>query len=141
MLDLSNASANLTEQEADLAVGMHPPRRDKLVARKLGQVPLGLFAHRDDLAARGSPHRVEDLAQHDVIGPERGSPDWRIVEAMPPPAARDRIVVRTSSHPAQLACTRAGLGMAVAPRPLGLADPRLLSVLLGLEPARLPVGS
>jgi DNA-binding transcriptional LysR family regulator len=138
-LDLSNASANLAEQEADVAVRMHPPRQDTLVARRVGEVPLGLFAHVDYLATRGAPTSTDDLAGHDVIGPERGSPDWRVVEALLPPAARDRIVVRTSSHPAQLACARAGLGIAVVQRPVGLADPRLAPVLPGFELAALPL--
>jgi DNA-binding transcriptional LysR family regulator len=138
-LDLSNASANLAEQEADVAVRMHAPRQDTLVARRLGEVPLGLFAHRDYLAARGAPESIADLARHDVVGPDRGSPDWRVVEAILPPAARDRIVVRTGSHPAQLACARAGLGIAVVQRPLGLADPRLLPVLPDVDLASLPL--
>ncbi len=138
-LDLSDASANLAEQEADLAVRMHPPRQDTLVARKLGEVRLGLFAHRDYLAARGTPETLDDFAAHDVIGPDRATPDWRLAETILPPVVLDRIVVRTGSHPAQLACARAGLGIVVVQRPVGLADPRLAPVLPGFELAALPL--
>ncbi len=138
-LDLSDAIANLAEQEADLAVRNNPPRQDTLVARKLGEVPLSLFAHRDYLAARGTPASTDDLVTHDVIGPDRASPEWRMAEAILPSVALDRIAVRTASHPAQLACARAGLGIALIQKPIGLADPRLLPVLPGFEPATLPL--
>ncbi|NUL19854.1 LysR family transcriptional regulator, partial [Agrobacterium tumefaciens] len=46
-LSLNNSSANLLEQEADLAIRMYPPVQEALVAKKIGEVPLGLYAHRD----------------------------------------------------------------------------------------------
>lgn len=46
-LALSNALANLMEQEVDVAVRMSPPRQEALVAKKVASIPLGLFAHLD----------------------------------------------------------------------------------------------
>lgn len=138
-LDLSNASANLAEQEADIAVRMHRPSQETLVARKAGEVALGLFAHRDYLERRGTPQQIEDLTHHDVIGPDRSVPDRALAEAVFPPAAVARFVLRTDSHPAQLALARAGLGIAVVHRPVGLADERLRPVLPDLVVATLPL--
>jgi DNA-binding transcriptional LysR family regulator len=50
---------------------------------------------------------------------------------------RIRFVVRTDSHPAQLAEARTGLGIAVVQRPIGLPDPRLQPVLPELPVPRL----
>lgn len=136
---LSNAAANLLEQEADVAVRMHPPSQDTLVVRKAGMIELGFFASRDYVARRGMPGRLADLAGHDVIGPDRAQSDLRFAKTILPAEALARMAVRTDSHPAQLAAARAGLGVAVVQRPIGLADPRLLPVLPELVVATLPV--
>jgi DNA-binding transcriptional LysR family regulator len=126
---LSNASANLLEQEVDIAVRMSPPRQEALVAKKVGSIPLGLFAHVDYLARRGHPETPSDLARHDLIGPDRARADLELGATLFPDLDRGRFVVRTDSHPAQLAAARAGLGIAFVQRPIGLADPRLRQVL------------
>lgn len=138
-MSLSNARANLGEQEADVALRTHPPSQDTLVARKVGTVPLGLFAHRDYVAGRGLPATLDDLVSHDVIGPDRSPADLGLARAMLPPPVLARIVMRTDSHPAQLALARAGLGIAVVQRPVGLADPRLVPVLPDAFAAPLPM--
>ncbi|WP_374569992.1 LysR family transcriptional regulator [Phenylobacterium sp.] len=126
---LSNESANLLEQEVDVAVRMHPPAQEALVARKAPAIPLGLFASRDYLARRGRPATLEDLAAHDLIGSDRARADLAFAARFFPGVGRERFVVRTDSHPAQLAAARAGLGIAAIQRPAGLADPRLEPVL------------
>jgi DNA-binding transcriptional LysR family regulator len=134
---LSNASANLLEQEVDIAVRMSPPRQEALVAKKVGSIPVGLFAHVDYLARHGHPETLGDLARHDLIGPDRALADLERFAAVLPDLDRGRFVVRTDSHPAQLAAARAGLGIAVVQRRIGLADPRLHPVLPELAIGRL----
>ncbi|WP_218036453.1 LysR family transcriptional regulator [Sphingobium sp. EM0848] len=131
-VEMSNGLANLLEQEVDVAVRMAPPRQNALVAQKVASIPLGLFAHMDYLAARGVPETVADLAGHDLIGPDRARADLDVVAALLPELHRNRFILRTDSHPAQLAAARAGLGIAVAQRPIGLSDPALRPVLPGL---------
>ncbi|PYE83971.1 LysR family transcriptional regulator [Pseudoroseicyclus aestuarii] len=138
-LALSNRQANLTEQEADLAVRMHPPAQDTLVTRRIGEIPIGLFGHRDYLAARGRPQRLEDLAQHSLIGPDRSAADLALAEQLLGPRAAEMITLRVDNHPAQLAMARAGLGLVFAQRPVGRADPRLIEVLEGAVTLALPV--
>lgn len=137
-LSLSDAAADLLDQEVDIAVRMTPPRQEALVARKVGAIPLGLFAHRDYLERRGMPASLNDLADHDIIGSDRARGDLQLAAALHPAFARERFVVRVDSHPAQLALARAGLGIAVVQRPVGSADPLLLPVLPEIEVATLP---
>ncbi len=134
---LSNALADLLEQEADIAVRMHPPQHAALVARKVGAIPLGLFAHADYLARRGQPKTSDDLLMHDLIGSDRARTDIQLASTLHPDLGRERFVVRTDSHPAQLAAARAGLGIAVVQRPVGLADPFLRAVLPAITVASL----
>lgn len=136
---LSNLSANISEQAADVAVRMHSPSQDTLVARKVGEIVLGLFAHQDYIATHGQPAGLDDLASHTLIGPDRSTPDLRAVEAVLPPSLVARMLVRTDSHPAQMAFARAGLGIAITHRALGLADPRLVPVLPQFTLDALPV--
>lgn len=136
-VSLSNASADLLEQEVDIAVRMHPPRHGALVAKKVGAIVLGLFAHRDYLAQRGMPASLDDLAGHDFIGPDRARTDLQLAAALHPALTRERFVARTDNHPAQLALARAGLGIAVVQRPIGGTDPDLRAVLPDLEIASL----
>ncbi len=49
----SNEVSNLLRREADIAVRMVRPEQASLVARKLGDVRLGAYAHRSYLARRG----------------------------------------------------------------------------------------
>lgn len=132
-VSLSNASADLLDQEVDVAVRMHPPRQEALVAKKVGAIALGLFAHREYLARRGVPASLGDLAAHDFIGPDRARADLQLAVTLHPGLSREHCAVRTDSHPAQLAFARAGLGIAVVQRPIARGDPLLLPVLPDLD--------
>lgn len=136
-LVLSNTSADLLKQEVDIAVRMHPPRQEGLVAQKVASIPLGLFAHADYLRRRGEPKSLEDCANHDFIGPDRSRLDLDTLAKLAPELKRRQLVVRTDSHPAQVAAARAGLGIAVTHKPIGRADPVLRPVLPNLTIGKL----
>lgn len=136
-IQLSNESADLLEQEVDIAVRNYPPRQNALVAQKVASIPLGLFAHTAYLTRRGQPKTRDDLTGHDLIGPDRATADLAIASDFVPNLDRNCFVIRTDSHPAQLAAARAGLGIAVVQCPVGLADPLLRPVLPELTIARL----
>lgn len=136
-IELSNASANLLEQEVDIAVRMHPPKQEALVAQKVASISLGLFADSDYLAARGTPKTIADLAHHDLIGPDRSVTDGELAALLLPDIDRKQFALRTDSHPAQLAAARAGLGIAFVQQPIGLSDARLRPVLPDLSIPRL----
>ncbi len=122
-LVLSNASADILHQEADIAIRMHPPRQDALIARHLGRIPLGFYAAPAYVARHGQPATLADLAQHVLIGPDRSAADLAFVEALNIQAGVPlAFAIRTDSHPAQLAAARAGLGVAVTQVAIGDRD-------------------
>jgi len=128
---LSNASANgpmSWSRRSRLRRGCTRRGRRRW-SRKVASIPRGLFAHLDYLSARGVPGTTADLAQHDLIGPNRALADREITQRLLPGIDGSRFVVRTDSHGGQLAAARAGLGIAVVRCPIGLSDPRLRSVL------------
>jgi DNA-binding transcriptional LysR family regulator len=126
---LSNTSADVLAQEVDIAVRMHSRHHHGLVAQKVGAIPLALFAHADYLARRGEPKTIDELAEHDFIGPDRSRADLELATRVLPSLERARFVVRTDSHPAQVAAARAGLGIAATQKAIGYADPVLRPVL------------
>ena len=71
-LVLSNAVEDLLRRDADIAVRMVKPSQSALVARRLGEIKLGLHAHRRYLDRRGMPARLEQLSQHALIGVRSG---------------------------------------------------------------------
>lgn len=128
-LDLSNSPAAILEREADIAVRMHQPQQGSLLARKVASLALGLYAHRDYLQSHGEPQAPEDLASHDLVGPDRASSDLALATKVLPWVPRDRFILRTDSHPTQLAAARAGLGITAIQCATGDADPNLQRVL------------
>lgn len=127
-LEVSDASADLVEQQVDVAVRMHPPKQGALVARKVRSARLSLYAHRDYLAAVGVPRRRDEIGDHLFIGPDRNRADLRIADVIA--GSRPlRWSVRTDSHPAQLAAARAAMGIAVFQERIAADEPDLVRVL------------
>lgn len=137
-LALSNVQANVLEHEVDVAVRNAVPQQEALVARKVLQVPIGLYASKGYLLRRGVPGHVDELLAHDLIGPDRNPADLAVAAQLGPQLT-DRFVLRSDSHPAQMSAARAGLGIAACQVPLGDADPHLVRVLPHLQLAMIDV--
>ena len=61
-------SFSLSRREADIAVTLERPRQGRLVARKLTDYTLGLYAARSYLERYGTPGAAEELAGHRLVG-------------------------------------------------------------------------
>ena len=64
----SNQVSNLLRREADIALRMVRPDQSTLIARKIGSVSLGAYAHRSYLARSRPLRQASDLLQHELIG-------------------------------------------------------------------------
>jgi DNA-binding transcriptional LysR family regulator len=80
---LSNAQANLVDEGFDVAIRAAPRLSDSsLVARKLGEVELGLYAAPSYLKKHGAPTSKDDLARHACVvfrGGEELSRTWPLI--------------------------------------------------------------
>lgn len=130
-LILSNTLDDLLRREADIAVRMAKPTQGVLIARRLGAVELGLFAHRRYLQARGQPRSLQALRQHALIGYDRETDYIRRFVQQYPMFARSALSFRADSDLAQLAAIRAGIGIGVCQVALGARHPDLVRVLPG----------
>jgi len=61
-------SFSLSRREADIAVTIDRPETGRLIAGKLVDYALGLYASKTYLAERGTPETPGDLSAHDLIG-------------------------------------------------------------------------
>ncbi len=64
----TNQISNLLRREADIALRMVRPVQASLLARKLGDIGIGAYAHSSYLAHAGTPQQPADLLRHALIG-------------------------------------------------------------------------
>jgi DNA-binding transcriptional LysR family regulator len=128
-LALSNRNQDLLRRDADIAVRMVRPEQAALVVRKIGQVKIGLYAHRSYLKRRGTPREENDLAQHTVIGWDRDPSPFRNVDGPTRFLSREFFGFRCDSDLAQLAALRAGVGIGGCQKAIARRDKMLVPVL------------
>jgi DNA-binding transcriptional LysR family regulator len=105
-LVLTDRVQDLLRLEADIAVRMVRPDQGQLVARRIGQIELGLHARKDYLSRRGEPRNLGELSTHSVIGYDQPSAFVRNAEKLLRNYSRDTFSLRTDSTLAQLALIR-----------------------------------
>jgi len=128
-LALSNQVQDLLRRDADIAVRMLRPTQQALVARPIGQIELGLHAHRRYLRAHGEPRSLDDLAHHTLIGYDHGTPYIRKLSPANVPYSREHFALRTDNDLAHLAMLRAGYGIGICQCALAARDPALVRLL------------
>ena len=108
----SNQLINLLRREADIAVRMVRPQQTSLVARKLGSVGIGAYAHESYLQRAGTPREPAELARHTLIGYASDDLIERGFAALGLPLRRESFSVRTDDQVAygRLVAEGAGIG-------------------------------
>lgn len=108
----SNRIDNLLRRDADIAVRMVRPDQGSLVARRIAQIPLGVYAHRRYLDGAGVPRDVDELLAHRLVGYDTDETIIQGFASMGVRLGRDRFAVRTDDHIAygRLVAEGAGVG-------------------------------
>ena len=125
----SDRVTNLLTREADIAVRMSRPEQGALVAKRVGMVSIGLFAHRDYLRRNGMPRTVAELEQHSGIGFDQDNRTYAALRAHGIELDHHNFDFRTDSNPAQLAALRAGVGIGGVQTAIARQYPDLVPVL------------
>lgn len=127
---LSNQPQDLLHREADIAIRMYRPEQVQLIARRVGQVELGLYGTPHYLALHGLPTQPTDLANHAVVGFDEPTQFIRqAIKKAPPEYRRNHFAFATDNDLAQLALIRASAGLGVCQVPLAQREPPLVRVL------------
>jgi DNA-binding transcriptional LysR family regulator len=125
----SNTISNLLRREADIAVRMVRPTQGGLIAKKIGDVAIGAFAHRSYLTRR-SPLRVPaDLVNHDLIGSDADTAIIDGFRTMGYPVSKKLFAFRTDDLIVQWQAIRAGLGIGFVARYMARTDAEVVQVL------------
>lgn len=120
---------SISKREVDLAVTLSRPQVGRLIARKLTDYALKLYATRDYLKRHAPIRDVEDLRGHTLIGYIDDliyAPQLRYLDEILPDA---RVKLRSSSINAQVAAAESGLGLSVL-HCFGASQRKALQVVL-----------
>jgi len=118
-LELSNETSDLLRRDADIAIRMTRPKQAALVAKRVGDVMLGLHAHRDYIKRHGAPKSLAECADHVMIGFDRDPAGLQFAKLMRLPVSREMFAYRTDNDSALLNAIRAGCGVGVCQIGLG----------------------
>ncbi|MCC6481582.1 MAG: LysR family transcriptional regulator [Sphingobium sp.] len=126
----SSGFLSLSKRETDIAVMLSRPKAGPVMARKLADYALRLYATTDYLRRHGTPKRAADLATgHRLIGyiPDLlYAPELRYLDELHPGLSPR---LRSSSINAQHHLIASGAGVGVLPCFIGDSDPALRPVL------------
>lgn len=128
-LSLSNQAEDLLRRDADIAIRMVRPTQEALVARHVGKIALGFFAHKRYLKANGQPKTLADLTGHAVIGFDQETAYIRSMRPAGSPYVRENFALRTDNDLAALAAVRAGYGIGILQVGIAKRDPALMPLL------------
>jgi DNA-binding transcriptional LysR family regulator len=135
----SNATDNLLQREADIAVRMYRPSQIDVITRSLGEIELGVYAAESYLARRGCPTSFEDLLEHDVIGYDRDDSMIRAFRAAGLTVERRFFPIRTDDHVAAWQMVVQGNGIGFMQVAIGDAEPVVRRLFPELPLPTLPI--
>jgi DNA-binding transcriptional LysR family regulator len=125
-LSCTNRSVSLSRREADVALRLSRPSEPDVVARKLSQIELALYASREYLTRYGKPTAPDrTLSGHRVLmfADSRAFTDENLW--FEPRLSGATVVLRSDSVSSLYSATVGGLGLAMLPRAVADADPLL----------------
>ncbi len=128
-LAVSNRVDNLLRRDADIAVRFMRPQQDDLIARKLGETELGLYAHQDHIRRFGEPTDLDLPPGSVVAGFDREN--WPLASLVQgaPLAQPIRFRFRTDSALARQAAAECGGALTVYLADIAAEKPALRRVL------------
>jgi len=128
-LVLNNAQDDLLNQDADIAIRMVRPQQKRLLAKKVGKVSIGLFAHQLYLKNKSLPKNMAELADHHLIGIDRDIERWNKISIAGRAITANHLSFRCDSDIGQLAALRQGLGIGACQKNIARKQADLIAIL------------
>ncbi|MBE0548647.1 MAG: LysR family transcriptional regulator [Rubrivivax sp.] len=125
----SDKYLDLSKGEADVALRSGDTDDNELVGRKIGDSIWAVYASRTYIERHGRPERIEDLAQHALVGFDESMARHRASEWLQRVAPNTPLAARSNSVLGLIYSVKAGVGVAPLPIALGDAEPDLVRVL------------
>jgi len=127
-LVLNNAHDDLLNQDADIAIRMVRPQQKRLLAKKIGEVSIGLFAHQLYLKNKSHPKNIAELADHHLIGIDRDIERWNKISIAGRAITANHLSFRCDSDIGQLAALRQGLGIGACQKNIARKQADLIAI-------------
>jgi DNA-binding transcriptional LysR family regulator len=135
----SDQTDNLLRREADLAVRMYRPTQNDLIAKKVADLPLGIFASRSYVARHGLPETFGILEGHKLIGYDRSTLLIDGMRRMGMTVNRSFFDFRSDDQVVCWQMIKAGMGIGFGQRIIGAADPDLVPLWREIDIGSIPV--
>jgi DNA-binding transcriptional LysR family regulator len=126
---MSDKYVDLMKGDADVALRSGDTDDGELVGRKIGDSIWAVYASRTYIERHGRPERIEDLAQHALVGFDETMAKHRIAAWLRKVAPDASLVARSNSVLGLVYSAKAGVGVAPLPTALGDAEPDLVQVI------------
>ncbi|MDH5394524.1 MAG: LysR family transcriptional regulator [Gammaproteobacteria bacterium] len=126
---ISNQVTSLSKRDADIALRMFRPSQPDLVAKRLADMALGFYAHKDYINAHGEPTSMEQFQSHTVIGYDEDRGFIEGAAELGYHLARDNFALRTDHLLAQINLGRSGAGIFATHVELARQWPELVPVM------------
>ena len=126
---MSDKYVDLLKGEADVAFRSGDTDDSELVGRKIGDSLWAVYASRTYIERHGRPERLEDLAQHALVGFDDTMAKHRIAAWLQRIAPAAVLVARSNSVLGLVYSAKAGVGVAPLPTALGDSEPDLVRII------------
>jgi len=124
-----NTALNVLRREADIALRLGRPQQAELVARRMSDLTLGLYASRAYIEEMGRPEKQADLAEHRGVAFDEGDVYTGAGAFLEKGLGDARVVFRANTLGAQRAAIRAGMGIGGQTCFIADRDPELVRVI------------
>ena len=124
----SDAIEDLLQRHADIAIRMLRPTQASLIVRRMADMPLGLYAHKDYIDRLGAPTQAT-LTAHEWIGLDRSDAMLRGFAASGNAVSREFFGFRCDSSVVTWGAVCAGLGIGVGLQAIASNTPGIVRVL------------
>ncbi|ABD53044.1 LysR family transcriptional regulator [Jannaschia sp. CCS1] len=135
----SDTTENLLFHEADIALRMYRPTQLDMIAKHLGDLPLGLYASETYIARHGTPHSADDLKHHQMVGYDRSDLILRGMREMGMEVTRAFFTTCTDDQVAYWNFVAAGCGIGIGQTLVAERTPGMRRILPDLRLPVLPV--
>ncbi|MCF6318893.1 MAG: LysR family transcriptional regulator, partial [Proteobacteria bacterium] len=108
---ISNQTSSINKREADIALRMFRPTQPELVVKRLPNMPLGFYAHKDYIKRYGIPENFNDIKNHTIIGFDESTKFIDSAQSQGTKLERSDFKIRTDNILMQINLANAGIGI------------------------------
>jgi DNA-binding transcriptional LysR family regulator len=129
---------NLARREADIAIRLVRLTQRDLVAKKIGELELALYAHSSLFSHSRKPSKKEDLEAYPFVGLSREATSDLERVILKKIENHVRCTIRSAAWSSVFYAVQAGLGVGILPSFIAEREPKLVQLPF-VEPSRAPL--